>query len=104
MERFLVAPGSGKRKIDRTEFPHTFHLHLMTEQSGKLELLENISKGIDISSHGLGIRTSHSFKRGDVVKIQLPSQAEGTFLPVFSQVVWARKENDGFRVGLQFLS
>jgi hypothetical protein len=99
-----MAPGSEKRRIDRTEFPHTFHLHLTTEQSGRLELLEAISQGIDINSHGLGIRTNYSFRKGDVVRVQLPSQAEGTFLPVFSQVVWSRKENDGFRVGLQFLS
>jgi len=104
MERFLVAPGSEKRKINRTGFLHTFQLQLTTGQSGKLELLENISQGIDISSHGLGIRTNYSFRKGDVVKVQLPSRVAGAFLPVFSQVVWTRKENDGFRVGLQFLS
>jgi hypothetical protein len=76
---------------------------MTTEQSGKLELLDSISQGIDISSFGLGMRTNYSFKKGDVVKVQLPSQVEGALLPVFSQVVWAGKENDGFRVGLRFL-
>jgi hypothetical protein len=98
-----VTIGSEKRKINRTGFPQTFPLQMTTEQSGKLELLDNISQGIDISSYGLGMRTNYSFKKGDVVKVQLPSLVEGALLPVFSQVVWSRKENEGFRVGLRFL-
>jgi hypothetical protein len=100
----IVDTGSEKRKLARSDFPQTIHLQLTAEQSGKLELLESISRGLDINSHGLGLVTDLSLQKGDVVKIRLPAQAEGTFLPVFSQVVWALKENSEYRVGLQFLT
>ena len=96
-------PGSEKRKIARSDYPQPIRLQLTKEQAGKLEFLENISQGIDINSHGLGIATNLSLQKGDVVKVQIPSQAEGTILPVLSQVVWTKKKNSGFRVGLQFL-
>jgi hypothetical protein len=100
----IVDSESEKRKLARSDFPQAIHLQLTAEQSGKLEILESTSRGIDISSHGLGLVTNLSLKKGDIVKVQLPAQAEGTLLPVFSQVVWARKENSEFRAGLQFLS
>jgi hypothetical protein len=97
-----VAPESEKRKITRSDFLQTIPIQLTKEQKGKLELLENISRGIDINSLGLGILTNLPLQKGDVVKVQLPSKAEGTVLPVLSQVVWTIKQNSEFRVGLQF--
>jgi hypothetical protein len=47
--------------------------------------------------------TNLFLQKGDVVKVQLPSKSEGTVLPVLSQVVWTKKKNSEFRVGLQFL-
>jgi hypothetical protein len=99
-----VDPGSEKRKLARSGFPQVVHLRLTAEQSGKLELLESVSRGIDINSHGLGLVTNLSLRKRDLIKVQLPAQAEGTLLPVFSQVIWAKKENNEYRVGLQFLS
>jgi hypothetical protein len=99
-----VKPGPEKRKIPRCDFPQPIHFNLTREISGNLKLLEGISRGIDISSHGLGILTDLSLQRGDVLKVLIPARAENAIMPVFSRVAWAKKENNEFRVGLEFLA
>ena len=95
---------SNKRKIMRHEFLQPIQLSLLQEKSGILKIKEKKGQGIDISSQGLGILTPLALKAGEVLKVSLPSRTDGTFLPVFSQVVWAKKQNKEYRVGLQFLS
>lgn len=95
---------TNKRTIPRLEFSEPVRIHLTQEKSGKIEHLESEAQGVDISSHGLGLLTTPALKKGDILKVILPSRADGAVLPVFSQVVWARKNNDQYRVGLQFLS
>ena len=99
-----MASGSEKRTIPRREFSQPVHLKCTREKSGQIELIEKFSQGIDINSNGLGILTDFPFKKGDVLKVTVPSKVDEALLPVFSRVAWARKQNDGFRVGLQFLS
>ena len=95
---------SEKRTIPRRDFSQPVHLKCTREKSGQIELIEKFCQGIDITSNGLGILTDLPFKKGDVLKVTIPSKVDDAFLPVFSRVAWARKQNDGFRVGLQFLS
>lgn len=95
---------SNNRKIPRNEFFEPVQLSLLKEKSGILKLIEKNSQGIDISSQGLGILTPLALKAGEVLKVSLPARTQETFLPVFSQVVWVRKQEKEYRAGLQFLS
>jgi len=99
-----MAQDSEKRRIVRNSFLQKISLQVTREMEGRLEFLEGSGYGIDINSHGLGLKANLPLLKGDVVKAQIPSMSEGTFLPVLSQVVWSRKENSEFRVGLRFLS
>lgn len=96
-------PSADKRKIVRHDFRQTIHLQATREREGKLEFLESVSRGVDINSHGLGLVTDIALQAGDVVRAQVLVLPEGTFLPVFSRVVWSGSKNKEFRVGLQFL-
>jgi hypothetical protein len=95
---------SNKRKIPRQEFFETIPLSILQKTSGILKIDEKNGQGIDISSQGLGILTRSAFKKGDVLKVSLPARTDGTFLPVFSQVVWVERQDKEYRAGLQFLS
>jgi hypothetical protein len=95
---------SDNRKIPRLEFLDPVHLSLAQEKSGNIKPIENEAQGIDISSHGLGILTPLALKAGDVLKVSLPARTDGTFLPVFSQIVWVKRQEKEYRAGLQFLS
>lgn len=95
---------SNNRKIPRNEFLEPVQLSLLKEKSGILKIIEKNGQGIDISSQGLGILTSLALKGGEVLKVSLPARTRGTFLPVFSQVVWVKKQDREYRAGLQFLS
>jgi hypothetical protein len=92
------------RKIPRLEFLEPVPLSPSQETSGKIILIENEARGIDISSQGLGITTSSTLKKGDVWRISLPARTEGAVLPVFPGVVWVNRQNKEYRAGLQFLS
>lgn len=95
---------SNKRELPRYKFFESLQLSLAQEASKKIKMIENNAQGIDISSHGVGILTRLALKRGDVLKVSLPAPTQGTFLPVFSQVVWVEKQDKEYRAGLQFLS
>jgi hypothetical protein len=95
---------SNKRKIPRNEFFEPVQLSLLKEKSGILKMIEKNSQGIDISSHGLGILTRSALKKGDVLKVSLPARTDGAYLPIFSQVVWVKRQDKEYRAGLQFLS
>jgi hypothetical protein len=93
-----------KRKIRRNEFIEPVQLSLLQEKSGISKIIEKKAQGIDISSQGLGILTRSVLKKGDVLKVSLPARTEGISIPVFSEIVWVRRQEKAYRVGLLFLS
>ena len=94
---------SEKRAILRRDFSQPVNFKFSRERDGQVELFEETGRGVDICSHGLGLITDQKFNKGDVFKVTLPSTAEETLLPVYSQVVWVMRQEDGYRVGLHFL-
>jgi hypothetical protein len=99
-----MASNPEKRKIPRRDFPHAVRYHLTREISGTFQFLEGASRGLDISSHGLGLTTEFPLRKGDVLKVLIPSLVEDAEIPVFSRVAWSREEKGGYRVGMEFLS
>lgn len=96
--------GSEKRKNQRSQFLQSIALQRINQPAEDQVLLEHVSRGIDISPQGLGLITRLALREGEIVKIKVQSKAEGVFLPIFSRVVWTKKDKNGFRVGFRFLS
>ena len=90
-------PKQNNRKFTRYKFIDFVRLALANSIS------ENNGQGIDISSQGIGIVTPMKLGKGDVLKALIPAKTKGILLPVISQVVWVKKRNKEYRVGLQFL-
>lgn len=60
-------------------------------------------RGLDISSHGLGMETDISLRIGEVIKLLVPLNGFGANLPVFAEVRWVAGSGEGCRAGLRFL-
>jgi Tfp pilus assembly protein PilZ len=60
-------------------------------------------EGVDISSGGVGIVAAHSFRVGEVVKLEYDLNGSGITLPIYSEVVWCQAVDNGSRVGMRFL-
>jgi hypothetical protein len=71
-------------------------------ESGAHEMYE--VEGLDISSGGVGIVAAHSFRVGEVVKLEYDLNGGGITLPVYSEVVWCRADGTATRAGLRFLN
>lgn len=66
------------------------------------EIIRKNALGVDISSAGLGLTTEHALKKGEVLKVYIPSA--DTVLPSYAEVVWSEPTDDYWRAGLHFLS
>lgn len=92
-----------KRLCDRRIFnqPVSFEISA-TEKT--VQDVRQTGTGVDISSHGLGMRTKHALNKGSVLKFYLPMREVQTTIPVFAQVMWSMPADDHYRVGLRFLA
>jgi hypothetical protein len=92
-----------KRVCDRKLFDEPISFQISAVE-GKIKNIKKDSIAVDISSHGLGIKTQYLLVEGSVVKFHFPMKEVGTTIPVYAQVMWSMHTNDHFRVGLKFLS
>lgn len=93
-----------KRTLERDIFPYPVDFEmapLIPEQSDPVRLTGD---GVDISSKGIGLWTTASLIRGDVVRLFIPAPSQKTCQPCLSEVRWVEPGNRHHRVGLQFLS
>jgi hypothetical protein len=92
-----------KRVCDRKIFaqPVSFQISAI---EGKIENIKKNSIAIDISSHGVGIKTKYVLAEGSVVKFYFPIKEAGITIPVYAQVMWSMHTNEHLRAGLKFLS
>jgi hypothetical protein len=92
-----------KRTNKRKNFqrPITFELNAIEE--GRTESIHMCGEALDISSGGIGLSTTYTLKRGEILKVFLPAIAKSASLPIFSEVVWVRQSGGQVEAGLRFL-
>lgn len=93
-----------KRALARRTYAHPIGIELKRVESGRWENVQGRSQGVDLSAGGFCFLTEIPMKDGDVLKATLPVLPPDTAVPVFSRVQWTRREDDQYRVGVQFLS
>lgn len=66
-------------------------------------IIQGNGRGLDISFRGLGLISDIPLAAGEILKLNLSSHPNGISIPVFSEVRWAKSEENQYRVGVQFL-
>jgi hypothetical protein len=85
------------RKYPRLTFPAADGIPVTVIQFGKLERVDLTVKGVDISDGGLGIQSDIPLSPGFVWFWSAVGPHKG------GMIVWSRKEDRGYRAGIQFL-
>lgn len=93
-----------KRTLERNIFPYPIDFEMAGTGQETTDPVKLTGDGVDISSNGVGMWTTVSLNRGDVVKLYIPVPSQKTCQPCLSQVRWVESGNRHNRVGLQFLS
>jgi hypothetical protein len=73
-------------------------------ESGRLRNIQKSGLGVDISAGGMGLTTDYQLHTGNVLKLYFPVAAGHAHLPVFTEVIWSRPADGGFKAGLRFLA
>ena len=92
-----------KRLKQRNPFNHSFSFDLIDIELGYRRNVNCAGVGVDISETGLGMSSSYSLKKAQVVKLYLPVIEKDIPLPVFAEVMWSKADNSHFKTGLRFL-
>ncbi len=106
MQKFILISMDTKQKrraFKRKIFNRQVSFELSAIGEGRGENLHNNGEAINISSGGIGLSTTCSLKRGEVLRLYLPSIARSAALPVLSEVVWVRQAGARMEAGLRFL-
>ena len=85
------------RKFPRHTFEDTADIPVTVIQFGKLERMDIKVKGVDISDGGVGIQSEIPLSPGFVWFWSTVGPHKG------GMIVWSRKEDTGYRAGIQFL-
>jgi PilZ domain len=88
---------SSTRKFPRQTYNSSTDIPVTVIQFGKLERMDITVKGVDISDGGLGIQTDIPLSPGFVWFWSTVGTHKG------GMIVWSRKEDSGYRAGIQFL-
>jgi hypothetical protein len=88
---------SSTRKYPRQVYNSSTDIPLTVIQFGKLERMDITVKGVDISDGGIGIQTDIPLLPGFVWFWSSVGPHKG------GMIVWSRKEDGGYRAGIQFL-
>jgi hypothetical protein len=99
-----MEPVSDKRSADRMSYTQAVTLELSVMESGQLGNVHRSGVGVDISLTGMGLKTDQALSKGEVLKVSLPVGAMEINMPVYSEVMWTRPEDGGYRAGLRFLA
>jgi hypothetical protein len=85
------------RKYPRQAYGESEDIPLTVIQFGKLEHIDLMVKGVDISDGGLGIISDVPLAPGFVWFRSTVGEHKG------GMIVWSRKTDAGYRAGIQFL-
>jgi hypothetical protein len=89
-----------QRKAERKEFTKPLSFRVSTYESGTVICG---SRGVDISSRGLGMTSDYRLAQGMILQISLPVEDIGITLPLFAEVTRVSQVRESFRAGLRFL-
>ncbi len=89
-----------QRIAERKKFTRPLDFKVSTVESGTVI---RKSRGVDISSCGLGMTSDYRLTQGMVLRISLPVDDIGITLPLFAEVVYVSPIRKSFRTGLVFL-
>jgi hypothetical protein len=92
-----------KRTCKRRIFNRPVNFEQSANADGLRDDIQMGGDAINISSGGLGLRTTCALKRGEILKLYLPAIARIALLPVISEVVWVRQSGSHVEAGLRFL-
>jgi len=85
------------RKYPRHAYDGSIDIPVTVIQFGRLERMDLTVKGVDISDGGLGIQSEVQLSPGFVWFRSTIGEHKG------GMIVWSRKEDSGYRAGIQFL-
>lgn len=85
------------RKFPRHTYDDNTEIPVTVIQFGKLERMDLTVKGVDISDGGLGILSAVPLAPGFIWFWSTVGPHKG------GMIVWSRKEESGYRAGIQFL-
>lgn len=103
MVKAITIMQTEKRSCSRTIFSKTICFELNLMESGEHRNLYYDGYGVDISQDGLGLITDYYLKKGEVLKILIPTRIANITPVEFAEVVWLRQNEYKFRTGLRFL-
>ncbi len=90
--------------MNGTIFPYPVDFEMAVLGAGQTQANTLTGDGVDISTNGIGMWTTASLNRGDVVKLYIPIPSQDTLIPSLSEVRWVEPGSSHNRVGLQFLA
>ena len=85
------------RKFNRQAYDGGVDIPVTVIQFGKLERMDLTVKGVDISDGGLGVQSDIPLAPGFVWFWSAIGSHKG------GMIVWSKKEDRGYRAGIQFL-
>jgi hypothetical protein len=85
------------RKFNRQTYDGGADIPVTVIQFGKLERMDLTVKGVDISDGGLGVQSDIPLAPGFVWFWSTVGSHRG------GMIVWSKKEDSGYRAGIQFL-
>ncbi len=92
------------RTVSRWPFGQSVDFELTRMQSKTGGILQGKGWALDISLNGLGFISDIPLEAGEILRLNFPSHPNGFSIPVFSEVQWAKSEDNGYRVGIQYIS
>jgi len=92
-----------QRLIRRKVFEKKITFEITKMDLDRVENIQKVGFGVDISSEGVGLTTDYALKKDDVLKLYLPVNEVNTNMPVFAKVVWSKQADNNFRAGLMVL-
>jgi hypothetical protein len=94
-------PGLEKRSAERKAFKTPL---IFQKNDAKKTTVETIGgTGVDISQGGLALKAIYPLEKGALLKVYVPVDELNLALPVYTEVIWANRENNEFTCGLRFL-
>ncbi len=88
----------------RRPFSQTADFELTRIQSKTGGIMQGKGWALDISHKGLGFISDIPLAAGEIIRLNFPSHPDGFSIPVFSEVRWVKSEDNGYRVGIQYIS
>jgi hypothetical protein len=94
-----------RRENKRIDFADTVTYESSCSLSHEAEVSQINGQGTiaNISNHGLCVITQGILKENQMVKVNLPLPGISIIIPSLAIVKWIKPDNNGYRVGMQYV-